>query len=522
MKSAKILFLVIALISMSNLFAHEWEFQFRIFNVVNGDTVFQQVPIIIYRHDVYSNHYSPLGQGYSFTNQLWNGAYNAIVNIQGVSDNHPEAIMTLDSLHTYIVRVGNKFKKIVNIGEFDESFYFNTSTQIFTTDGNYSVTAEGDWNEKSILVRNNFAGGNMYINDYLEESILYTGRTLYREASTFPHTLTAINNQEAGGYKRSWYQWSDTYPYLNRQLNSAQNFYESANFKEVYKIYFKNNFGNEGSGGIINVNSFQYNSPTSFFEVVDGGSINSSVPNQTINGIDFTFKQWDDANSSNPRYFYPADHDTFTVYYIGKPNTNGRSQSISTNGNNDIIISWSEHPSTSVTQYKIYRRVGKTNPTISLIGTVSRGTLSFTDPDYTNTGDMDDDWLSYDARPYYSPDGTESDPNFQGTVWGLILEKYNESIKQKDKGIPTEYAISNFPNPFNPTTTINYQLPQDGVVTIKIYDVLGKEVATLVDEHKNAGYYRIDFNGTSLSSGVYLATIQTNNFSKSIKLLLTK
>ncbi|MDP3583135.1 MAG: T9SS type A sorting domain-containing protein, partial [Ignavibacteria bacterium] len=69
---------------------------------------------------------------------------------------------------------------------------------------------------------------------------------------------------------------------------------------------------------------------------------------------------------------------------------------------------------------------------------------------------------------------------------------------------------------------INYQLPKDGLVTIKVYDVLGKEVATLVNEAKSAGHYKVDFNASRMTSGVYIATIQASGFNKSIKLLLTK
>ncbi|MDQ3021400.1 MAG: T9SS type A sorting domain-containing protein [Bacteroidota bacterium] len=80
----------------------------------------------------------------------------------------------------------------------------------------------------------------------------------------------------------------------------------------------------------------------------------------------------------------------------------------------------------------------------------------------------------------------------------------------------------NYPNPFNPTTKIDYSIPKSGVVTIKIYDVIGKEVATLVNEFKNAGNYDIRFNGANFSSGVYFYRIESGNFVDTKKMFLLK
>lgn len=75
-------------------------------------------------------------------------------------------------------------------------------------------------------------------------------------------------------------------------------------------------------------------------------------------------------------------------------------------------------------------------------------------------------------------------------------------------GVPNKFNLSqNYPNPFNPSTKINYDLPFDGKVSIKIFDMSGKEVATLVNEVKTAGYYSADFNASNLSSGIYFYTI---------------
>ncbi len=87
----------------------------------------------------------------------------------------------------------------------------------------------------------------------------------------------------------------------------------------------------------------------------------------------------------------------------------------------------------------------------------------------------------------------------------------------------TEYSLSqNFPNPFNPSTTINYQIPQTGFVTLKIYDILGKEVTTLVNEQKNQGRYSINFDASRLASGVYIYQLRVNVYVSSKKMLLLK
>lgn len=96
-------------------------------------------------------------------------------------------------------------------------------------------------------------------------------------------------------------------------------------------------------------------------------------------------------------------------------------------------------------------------------------------------------------------------------------------VEEYDCIVPTKFDLKqNYPNPFNPITTINYQLAKDGSVALKIYDLIGREVATLINEFKTAGYYKVDFDATILSSGVYICSVKANDFSKSIKLILTK
>jgi hypothetical protein len=86
-----------------------------------------------------------------------------------------------------------------------------------------------------------------------------------------------------------------------------------------------------------------------------------------------------------------------------------------------------------------------------------------------------------------------------------------------------DYALEqNYPNPFNPTTTINYQIKEDGLVTLKIYDILGAELKTLVNEEKTKGRYTHSFDGSDLATGVYIYQLKVNDFVSSKKLMLLK
>jgi hypothetical protein len=89
--------------------------------------------------------------------------------------------------------------------------------------------------------------------------------------------------------------------------------------------------------------------------------------------------------------------------------------------------------------------------------------------------------------------------------------------------LPNQYTLEqNYPNPFNPTTTIEFKLPETSHVTLKVYDILGREVASLVNEVKSSGNYKINFNAGNLASGVYFYRIEAGKFIATKKLLLLK
>ena len=89
--------------------------------------------------------------------------------------------------------------------------------------------------------------------------------------------------------------------------------------------------------------------------------------------------------------------------------------------------------------------------------------------------------------------------------------------------LPISYSLSqNYPNPFNPTTLINYSLPKSGFAQLKVYDMLGREVATLVNKEQSTGNYKIELNASHLTSGIYFYRLQSGSFTETKKFILLR
>ncbi len=97
------------------------------------------------------------------------------------------------------------------------------------------------------------------------------------------------------------------------------------------------------------------------------------------------------------------------------------------------------------------------------------------------------------------------------------------SVKQTSGDVPKQFNLSqNYPNPFNPTTVIEYSLPKSGAVKLAVYDILGKEVASLVNENQLAGSYKVEFNADKLASGIYFYQIRSGNYISTKRMVLLK
>jgi hypothetical protein len=123
----------------------------------------------------------------------------------------------------------------------------------------------------------------------------------------------------------------------------------------------------------------------------------------------------------------------------------------------------------------------------------------------------------------YSLAINSNDRLFAGTSQGVFRSAESTVNVEQEIESPTSFELTqNYPNPFNPSTTIRYSMSTLEFVTLKVYDVLGNEVATLVNEEKPVGSYEVDFNAARLSSGIYFYKLQAGSLVETKKMILMK
>jgi len=204
--------------------------------------------------------------------------------------------------------------------------------------------------------------------------------------------------------------------------------------------------------------------------------------------------------------------------------------------NNHPLLQWNKNNEPDIFYYKIYRSNG-CNPQWLPIGQT---------PNYPTTFTYEDGTLSYCTAP--PPQQCTNTCVYQYRITAVDIVDIingNNSLESTPSNIVTatlvgggppqkivadpgsneliEFSLSqNYPNPFNPNTTIDYSVKSSGLATLKVYDMLGTEVASLVNENKEAGNYSVEFNASELPSGMYVYRLTSGNFVDTKKLLLLK
>ena len=253
----------------------------------------------------------------------------------------------------------------------------------------------------------------------------------------------------------------------------------------------------------------------------------SELNNQTFDFIDNSIKYSIYSNNSTVSYMVKSYNGAessptnvaFPDYYIEFDWNNGL---IFTNNGSHPKLVWVPHPTFNAAKYRVYRAVSNNpvNPaslSYNLIHqTENSSTFEFTDYAVTILP-------GYQYAYYYVVGWNGSNESVKTNYVGTPAEFQKPLIPELNQEIPKDFALyQNYPNPFNPRTKISYSIKDEGFVTLKVYDVLGNEVATLVDELRNAGSYEVDFDASQLSSGVYFYKLQAGDFVQAKKMLLMK
>ncbi len=454
-------------------------------------------------------------------------------------NNTPNASWASIPRGQYRLRVENEYFVIDvpesgNVGDFILEYNIN-STSFYLYQNNSIVTLNGPytWIDHNITVKNSFSGGDLTVDGITYQNVSSAGIPFTWEESTFPHTLQTYEKYIWDSNKQNYFwmrfgNWSGPGNFSSSNLSTqipVSNGTYTASFLEEYNIVFQNHFCEGGNGGVINVRNSQPNSPTSSFPVTD--TITAQAVDQTINGIYYSFDHWSQEGGTNQTYtFHPSNHTTYTAYFIGTPSNYGKYLHNDINYGSPITLHWTDNPDTNVNQYQIWRnKKGGSGPV--LLTTVGRGVQTYTDYDYLLDASYTHDLLWYDVREYYSCDGTYSTPDWLA-IYGEIAPKValtlNNNINTSEI---KDYSLTCFPNPFNPSTKINFTLPEDQPLKLIIYDVLGREVKELLNYYIPKGSYIVVWDGTNnagikVNSGIYFYSLQTPNKTIIEKMILAK
>jgi hypothetical protein len=191
-----------------------------------------------------------------------------------------------------------------------------------------------------------------------------------------------------------------------------------------------------------------------------------------------------------------------------------------------VFLSWTIDESDSPENFRIYRTFGRRYNTYQMIAELPSDSRSFIDSvlllantDYyyylTSVG-------AYQSGGPATPPGRLESSRFYTQTYDPVRVYVGTSVDDGGNSVLTYSLSQNYPNPFNPITIIKYSIPETGYIKLKVYDILGNEVAILVNEEKIPGNYSVEWNASSLASGVYICRLQAGDFVETKKMILMK
>ncbi len=255
----------------------------------------------------------------------------------------------------------------------------------------------------------------------------------------------------------------------------------------------------------------QNNSHTKFVSYDDTNSIKLKceyVHKNQLGGAIIWKIGFDYANGENPllntvkKYLYEAPSSAPGVITLSLPANNGVIDS------NYYQLEW--NPAGEATSYSL--EVSKEESFGTKV--VSKSGLTYPAYSYSKFEDG--------ATYYWRVKGKNLVGEGEWSEVRSFKTKFATGVEEISDLIPGDYKVANYPNPFNPVTKIRYAIPEKGLVTLAVYNILGQKVADLLNKELSAGTYETDFNGSNLSSGTYICILNSNGYTKTTKLLLIK
>jgi hypothetical protein len=440
---------------------------------------------------------------------------------------------------TQLVSTDKGSKLYLGVFASDEANYGAAATMSLKLDITYTLPPTN----ATITATNNFSTSTGTNGQIIVDGGTFDAPHPFTKATGQSATLTAVSSQtDAQGYQRVWAsnsKWSKTNSQavdipLNANTSSSYNITSitssdngatyTANLKKVCNLSFQGSLNGTTAPAKISFNGTQYDLPVTL-QAVEGSDNTVQGVTQALNSVSFELTSWSDGGAL-AKTINPSQHQSYTATFKGYPLWSYALRNLNSPNMTDgtaVNFSWNEHSNSNVGyRVNVKGTLDNSNPYSYCYGTYPHGTTTFRDPVMVwNKGGAC--LLQYNVQPVYLPDNTLIKDEM---TWfdPLPAELQKKTANINKDGIITEYAVANYPNPFNPTTVVNYQVPQAGRVTLKVYDIMGREIATLVDENKESGSYNVNFSMDKyrLSSGVYFCRMIAGKTMITNKMILSK
>lgn len=407
--------------------------------------------------------------------------------------NTGETVASLNNIKTKIIPMMTHFSDLFGEYPFEKNG-FATLNGLFPWGGMEDQSlihlCQNCWNEN--LVSHEF--GHQWFGDLLSPATwsdvwLNEGFATYCEALWYEYTSGYTRykqeiNSQAGNYfngNPGWPiynpQWSVVTPGINTLYNFAITYVKGSCVLHMLRYVV-------GDSLFFEILNSYASDPDHKYDIVSTSDFNAKVNNVTGEDYDWFFDQW----------VYSPNHPVYQNTYI--ISEEGQSWDV------ELVINQIQQ-NTAFFKMPVELKITFSDVTDTLI---------------TINNDMNNQVFNFlfDKEPV----NLVFDP-----LANIVLKAGNTILVsvEDDEVLPTEFRLEqNYPNPFNPSTIIKFTLPETEIVTLKIYDVTGKEVAVLLDEEKSAGLHSIEFDASGLASGTYYYKLQAGNNIETCKMLLLK